>query len=341
MKGERMMKKTKLFLIYGIIGLLLLATLVGVVIDRISKAQPINSELISSTPSNNLDETVVGIGLGEDYAETTRLAIENAGGLKDIINEGDTVLIKPNICTYAEAGSPLITDYRVVQKIADMARELGAERIIVAEGPITGLAFTERSKNNGYGLLKDVELMEFNSLGREDCYEVTAENSMTNRAFYIPKIYMDADVVIGVPKLKTHFQPDAVVSLCLKNLYGVPSGKLYGLGYKNALHAMGLKESVVDLNKIRKPDFNVIEGIIGGEGDGPLNNTPVQSNIILAGRDPVALDTVASTIMGFDPEDIPIIKLAAEQKLGISDLDKIQVVGAKPDEIQMNFRRFE
>lgn len=281
---------------------------------------------------------VVGIGRGTGYAEVTEEAVKNAGGIDGIIEEGDTVVIKPNLCTLAEATDGRITDYRIVQKVVDMVKALGASRVIIAEGTIAGDAFsTPFLRGNKFDTIKGVELVNLNALNKEDCYELMPEKSMTGKAIFIPKIYMDADKVIGIAKLKTHFQPDAAVSLTLKNSYGVPPGNIYGLGSKNGLHALGLKESIVDINKIRKPDFFLIDGIVGGEGYGPLRNTPVDSQIIFAGKDPVALDTIASTFMGFTIDEIPHLKLASDEKLGISDLKSIKIIGADLDRIKMKF----
>jgi uncharacterized protein (DUF362 family) len=241
-----------------------------------------------------------------------------------------------------EPGSPRITDYRVVQAVVDMVKAYGASRVIIAEGPIFGDAFNPvLAKSSGYDQLKDVELVNLNGMKKEDCYELKPEKSSTGKALFIPKVYMDTDVVISIAKLKTHSQPDAIVSLVLKNAIGVPSEKVYGagMGHKIMLHGLGLKESIVDINFIRKPDFCIIDGIIGGEGNGPLNNTPVDSQIIFAGKDPVAVDTAASSFMGFNPAEIPQIKLASEKGLGIADLASIKVVGDDLEKIKMKFKR--
>lgn len=350
------MKNVKTILIYGIIVVFCIIALTGYIVTRkpdngagipAGNSQAVQTgtakaaetpEKPASTPDAN---PVVGIGRGEDYAKVTRTAIENAGGLTGIIKQGSTVLIKPNICTVSKPGSPLITDYRMVQEIVNIAVECGASKITIAEGPISGNAFDQgMAKINGYDKISGVELVDLNKLQKEDCYEVKPEKGVTGKALYIPKIYMDADVVIGAPKLKTHFQPDAVVSLCLKNLFGVPSGGIYGGGgFKRGLHDLGLKEAIVDLNKIRKPDFAVIDGIVGGEGYGPLNNKAVKSNIVFAGTDPVALDTVALNFMGFTVDQIPHVQLAAEEGLGIAELGKIKIVGADLDKIKMKFKR--
>ena len=98
-------------------------------------------------------------------------AIDNAGGLKDIIKKGNVVLIKPNICTDGiEVGRPEITDYRIVQKVADLAFEYGASKVVVAEGGFYSNVFDY--EENGYVNLTGVELFNFNSCEKKDCYEL-------------------------------------------------------------------------------------------------------------------------------------------------------------------------
>ncbi len=305
--------------------------------DKQKHIEEIMEKSIAAPEPNPL----VAIARGTDYVSVTAEVVEKAGGLEGIIKEGDTVLIKPNICTLAEAGSGKITDYRAVQKVADMAYEMGAERVIIVEGTISGNAFSKSFLNlNKFDTLTGVELYNLNDSTKDNCYELMPEGSMTKRALFIPKIYMDADVVISVAKLKTHFQPYAVVTLSLKNAIGVPSEKIYGgTGAKNGLHNIGLEQCIIDINKIRKPDFFIIEGIVGGEGYGPLRNTPVDSQIMFAGRDPVAVDTVALNFMGFTVDKVSHVRVAGEQNLGISDLSQIKVEGAVLDEIKMTFKR--
>ena len=278
---------------------------------------------------------VVGIGRGEDYAEVTAKAIENAGGIEGLVKEGDVVLIKPNICTeYMLPGSPFITDYRTVQKVIDMVREFGASRVIVAEGSFYGNVFNY--EGNKYRSLKGAELFNFNDCEEKDCYELKPGKSAAGKALFIPKIYMDADVVINIAKLKTHNV--TTVSLSLKNCIGIPSAKVYGnSSFKAGLHGLGIENAIVDLNRMRRPELSIIEGIVGGEGYGPTDNTPVKSNIIFAGKDRVALDTVACAFMGVDAKSVLHLKQAEKSGLGIGDLKKIKVVGEDLDSIKMKF----
>ena len=212
--------------------------------------------------------SVVGIGRGTDYASVTRTAVENAGGLAGIVKRGDVVLIKPNLCTNPAPGRPTTTDYRVVQAVVDLVKSLGAGKVIVAEGGSTGNSFSKATAAiSKYDTIKDVTLYDLNACDKQDCYQLSPKDSLLGKALYIPKVYMDANVVITVAKMKTHFLPDAVVSLSLKNVFGVPPEKIYGgYGDKSGLHNFPLKETIVELNKIRKPDFSIIDGIVGGEG---------------------------------------------------------------------------
>jgi uncharacterized protein (DUF362 family) len=278
---------------------------------------------------------VVGIGRGEDFGKVTAEAIDNAGGLKDIIQKGNVVLIKPNICKDGiDVGRPEITDYRIVQKVADLALKYGASKVVVAEGGFYGNVFDY--EKNGYATLKGVELFNFNSCEEKDSYELKPQESLVGRAIFIPKIYMDADVVIDIAKMKTHYL--TWVSLSLKNCIGIPSGRIYGShGAKTGVHNLGLSSAIVDINRIRKPDLAIIDGIIAGDGQGPVGNTPVKANIVLAGKDLVALDTAALTFMGGKIEDVAHLMLASKNGLGISDLSKIKIVGADLNTIKMEF----
>jgi uncharacterized protein (DUF362 family) len=280
-------------------------------------------------------EPIVGIGLGSDYSVVTRMAIKNAGGIEGIIKENDTVVIKPNLVKPAYLEDGIATDYRVVQEIVNIAKRCGAGKVIIAEATPYGNVF-ELAR---YNEISGAELIDMNNLSKENCYELIPQNSLAKEVLFMPKLYMDADIVISVAKLKTHFEYDAGVTLSLKNSMGVPPTKFYGVDYKEKLHLVGLKEAIVDLNKVRKPDFVVIDGIIGGEGYGPLLVRPIKSNIVLAGIDPVAVDTVALNFMGFTLDEVPHVQLAAKEGLGISDLTKIKIVGADLNSIKMKFAR--
>jgi uncharacterized protein (DUF362 family) len=153
---------------------------------------------------------------------------------------------------------------------------------------------------------------------------------------------MDADVVIDAPKMKTHVS--TTVTLSLKNCsIGVPPVPLSGTGSgglpKQKLHNYGLNRSIIDINQIRKPDFSVVDGIIGMEGAGPVWGNPIHSSVIIAGADPVAVDTVGLTFMGYTVGEVLHVKMAGEAGLGINVIQDIRVAGAELEKIKTPFKR--
>ncbi len=351
------MKNVKTVVTYGLIILLCIGALSGYLVSKFgnwSKETGTSVEAIASgeKPDENalkkhVEEVMlkssqmplshdVGIVSGEDYPSVTEEVINKVGGLDSLVKKDDTVIILPNLIRGAPAGSPVCTDYRIIQKISDMAKAAGATRVIVACSSPAGNVFIDAE----YDKIKGVELLDMNECQREACYELKPEKSMTGETLLIPKVYMDADVVIGAAKLKTHQMREAQVTLGLKLSMGVPPSMFYfGNGYKIGLHNLGLKEVITDLNRIRRPDLVVIDGIVAGEGLGPVDVEPVKANIMFAGSDLVALDIVALTYMGYTVEEVPHVKMAVDEGLGVSDLTKIKVLGADLNSIKTRFKR--
>lgn len=304
------------------------------------RSAPSGTALASPRPA------LVGISHGNrDYAAATRAAIASAGGLAGVIAAGDSVVIKPNICTEdAGAGSPQITDHRAVQAVIDLARQAGAGRIIVMEGSITGNPFSSAAlSRNKYKTLTGVdEYVESGSITDESKLTgIMPQGSQNKEKYYLPTAYLAASKVITVAKLKTHFNAGATLSL--KNSFGLAARAKHsgGMSMRFGLHGSRgskLSGSIVDLNLIRMPDFAVVEGIVGGEGDGPLSCTPVDAQVMLAGQDLVAVDTVGIAFMGLNASDVPHIQLAGSVGLGTNDLSKIPVKGATLKDIAMRFK---
>jgi len=142
-------------------------------------------------------------------------------------------------------------------------------------------------------------------------------------SLWLPRTITDADVVISMPKMKTHHW--AGLTLSLKNCFGCVPGRVYGWP-KNALHWAGLEQAILDVAGAVRPDYAIVDGIVGMEGNGPISGTPIAANVLVFGDDPVATDTVAASLMGFDPEKVPYLSEAA-RFLGQGDLDRISLEG--------------
>jgi uncharacterized protein (DUF362 family) len=267
-------------------------------------------------------------------------AIEGAlgpTGLGELVQSGDTVLVKPNLgCGY---NSYETTDWRVVKPIVRGVKQAGASRVYIGEGEGCGYSLGVFDGAGYTANITDVTYVNFNDIASNPYYDVSVSGGLWGEPIAIPQVYFDADVVISVPKLKTH--SEAGVTLSLKNAMGVPPVPLYsgpGWTYRNLIHDnYEVRKTIAQINLARKPDFAVIDAILAGEGEGPWAATPIEVDAILAGRDLVALDAVGSTVMGIDPERIPYLVYAHEKNLGILDLGAIRIAGTPIAAVQKNF----
>jgi uncharacterized protein (DUF362 family) len=119
--------------------------------------------------------------------------------------------------------------------------------------------------------------------------------------------------LISLPKLKTHHWAGATLSL--KNLFGTLPGTCYGWP-KNELHWRGIPNSIVDIALTRTPDLAIVDGIVGMEGDGPLNGTAKPMGVLVMGSDLVAVDATCCRLMQLDPAQVPYLVLGRNRKLG-------------------------
>jgi uncharacterized protein (DUF362 family) len=141
----------------------------------------------------------------------------------------------------------------------------------------------------------------------------------------------DCDVLIGLTKLKTHHQ--AGMTAAIKNMFGaVPDY------FKRFCHRHDIDKALVDILSIRRPDFTIVDGFPAMEALGPHAGSPVPINITIAGRDPVAVDAVCASVMGFAPDWFRTVKMAGAQGLGCADLSQIEVKGLQLAEVRRSFQ---
>ncbi len=269
---------------------------------------------------------------GEKEIEASvRKAIELAGGLADIVKRGDKVIIKPNIVVAQSPETGANTDPRVCKVIANMVRELGAKPII-GEASSVGQVTEEAIQAAGYGKLREegYEVIDFT---KEETTKIPIPKGKSLKEVVLPKIVLEADVLIDVPKMKTHDQTE--VTLALKNMKGI----LLDKGKRSLHHTFGIFQGVADLCTVVRPSLAVVDGIIAMEGLGPIAGDLVEMDLIIAGKDLVAVDAVTSKIMGFDPVDHGCIGAAVASGIGVGDLDKIEVVGEPIAKVQRRFKR--
>jgi len=273
---------------------------------------------------------------GRDRAQVAagvRQAVENAGGLADLIRPGMRVMIKPNMVappTSAEAGA--CTSPLVCQAVADVVSELGA-RPVIAESSARGADTEAAYRIMGYEALRR-QGYEVVDLKQDKTVQVRLAGGRVLREIITFELVTRMDAIISVPVMKTHDQGQ--ITLSLKNLKGLVSD-----GDKRRIHLEGMFEGAVDLVSHFRPVFTVVDAIVGQEGMGPLLGMPVEMGLVLAGRDLVAVDSIAGRIMGFAPQEAPITKAAADRGLGTLDESRIEVVGEQVADVQRRFVRCE
>jgi uncharacterized protein (DUF362 family) len=136
-----------------------------------------------------------------------------------------------------------------------------------------------------------------------------------------------------MPKMKTHHW--AGVTLSIKNCFGCVPGRVYGWP-KNILHWVGLTQAIVDVGAAVRPNLQIVDGIVGMQGNGPIQGTPMPAGLLVFGADAVATDVTAARLMGFDPSRVPYLSQAA-RFLGQGNPELIDQVGEDVDASAVDF----
>jgi uncharacterized protein (DUF362 family) len=248
---------------------------------------------------------------------------------------GRSVLIKPNLADHI-AGRPVTTDARLIQTLILLLRRRGARQVTVADGSFLRKDPLPILHGSGLGdVLADLNV-PFVDLNHDDALRQPVQTSLMRyvQHFYLSRTFLESDLVISAPKMKTHHW--AGVSLSLKNMFGVVPGIKYGWP-KNILHINGVSASIAALYASFPFDFAVVDGITGMEGDGPLFGDPVPSGVLVMGQDGVAVDATCARLMGLDPVQIQHLAFMAWAGLGLADIARLDLRGANPSELRRNY----
>jgi uncharacterized protein (DUF362 family) len=227
---------------------------------------------------------------------------------------GRRVVLKPNLVEY-HRDKVINTHPHVVAAVIELCRREGAAEVLVAEGPGHCRNAEHLVSASGLGDVLRHYKVPFVDLNHDEPVRRLNLGRLTGLShLHLAQTIAAADVVISLPKLKTHHW--AVATLSLKNLFGTLPGICYGWP-KNVLHWHGIDSSIVDIALTRTPDLAVVDGVLGMEGDGPLNGTPVPSGVLVMGTDLVAVDATCCRLMRLDPERVGYLVLAARKRLGL------------------------
>jgi len=285
----------------------------------------------------------VSLVRGNDCRDNVYKALKNIEDevLASIGNK--KILIKPN---FVSTNRPLAaTHVNAVRGILDFLTPHYKKQILVGESTPSGEGAFGGFKNYGYLALEkeyDVNLVDLNLQPWQYRYVIGKGNRPA--PIRIISTFLDPDIyIISAAKMKTHDR--AVTTLSLKNvLLGAPLSDSKG-NDKWLTHTADnfSKEAVLHYNMFHLaqeiyPDLGVIDGFEAMEGNGPVGGTPVDARIAMASLDPLAMDTLTTKLMGFDPTQILYLTSMAQAGMGQGDLSKIEVLGTPPEQCQFHFK---
>jgi uncharacterized protein (DUF362 family) len=237
--------------------------------------------------------------------------------------KGKSVLLKPNLVGLDPLGI-MNTHPVVIAAARESFLRLGAREVLIGDGPAMD--------RDTEAIVESVRLREyirslagvFVDLNADEVERVSFETRASRlKELYLPKTALGVDFLVSMPKLKTHHW--AGVTLSLKNMFGIVPGSCYGWP-KNVLHWAGIDRAILDINAAVRPDFAIVDGIWGMEGNGPIQGTPKSCGVLILGDDPVAVDATCCRVMGLRPERVKYIARAATL-LGHMETQQIQQLG--------------
>ena len=251
----------------------------------------------------------------ENLLPTVRILLERCRW-RDIVPAGTSVVIKPNLCTERlEQISTANTSIGVLRAVCEVIMER-TSRITIVESDGSRYPAEAAFENNGvYALASELGLKVLN-LSKDELVEMPDPRL---KGFGMARTWLEADVFVTLPVLKTH--ATTVFTGCLKNQWGcIPR-------YDRILLHKYLHELIGHVNALRPISLALMDGLVGMQGRGPINGYPINLDVLLASRDPVALDATAMRLIGLKPATSRHVVHADKIGLGAISEDRISVDG--------------
>ena len=286
-------------------------------------------------------KSVISIVQCDDYdLDRVRAAVRQAIELCGVGGEfrtGRKILLKPNLLSARKPEDAVTTHPSVVRAIGELAVEASCVVRVGDSPPFAGESVSGYRK-----LLRETgmheaceaipaEIVRF----EESVVEVPNPDGKVLRTAPIGEAVQSADVVVNIPKLKTHGL--TTLSGAIKNIFGCVPGARKGFYHAQAGEdPTAFAQMMVDIFAAVRPQVNVMDAVVAMDGDGPNRGTPKQVGLIMASSDAVALDAVALAATGRDPMSVDMVRLAHEQGLGCAVLSEIEIVGCSLDDIRVS-----
>jgi uncharacterized protein (DUF362 family) len=236
------------------------------------------------------------------YDSVRRLLIDHKVNVR-----GKRVVLKPNLVEF-DLGATINTHPLLVHAALEAFRSLGAADTRIAEGPGHRRITMDLAEAAGY--FQTVPSFDgvFTDLNLDELTRIRLRHPVSKlRSLYFPNTALRCDLLVSMPKMKTHHWVGATLSM--KNLFGLVPGGVYGWP-KNILHWAGINESIVDLYAAFPNTFAIVDGIDGMQGNGPIQGTPKHAGVLVAGHNLAAVDATCCRIMGIEPTKIGYLEMS-------------------------------
>lgn len=260
-------------------------------------------------------------------------AIEKSGGFPDV--KGKTVLLKPNLLYPVPPEKAVTTHPSVVDAMIRIVQEKGAASVAVGDSP--GVASMDNAGKKS-GILEVVKARNARWINFSNPTLLEYPEGKVQKQFYPAQIVCESDIIISIPKLKTHEM--MYFTGAMKNLFGTIPGLNKSRFHFNFPDKEKFAAMIVDLNGALKADYAVMDAIVAMEGPGPGSGYPRHLGFIAASSDLLALDIAAASIVGYDPMDIPIFRDALSRGLWLNNPEEIVYTAEQPDAVRpAHFKR--
>lgn len=276
-----------------------------------------NKVIIQECRDYNLDTLISKISGG----------IERLGGWSRFVKRGDKVLLKVNLIGPKPSESAAVTHFQFVRAMVRILKKLGCIVWIgdSSGGAIAGISPTAQSMHAaGYERVAREEGAVIKNFDREGVMEVNPESKLEEK-MYIAKPIFDADVVINLPKLKTHSA--GIYTGAVKNVFGCIPGLRKARYHRISPEPGDFGEIIADIHKAAGFRLHIMDGILAMQGEGPTAGEAYRANKIIISDDPLALDAVAVEMLNMKLQDVPILLTAQKRGIGEARLLNIQIEG--------------
>lgn len=235
---------------------------------------------------------------------------------------GEKVLIKPNVLRSSETREGIVTNPAVLCAVVEKNETMGPASLKVGDNPGLFSYGANEESFSKTGLMEAAK-GHYKNIGNDS--RKVAFNPKYMLFVSISWDSLDADIVISLPKFKTHGL--TVMTGAIKNSYGLLPGAQKAMLHKAAGNPTDFNEVVVEVFRIRVPDLFIVDAVVGMEGYGPASPDLRNIGVILASDNAVAVDSVIATMMGCDPGRLRFLQKAKEAGLGDYDLSTIDIIG--------------